>query len=139
MQEVLEDAELMTLLATYSKRRANETFQNPSDDRIYSSLLLNSAVFLQIYAAADFYTSGKDLMLNPPPVDVDISKILLSLTLHVLNYNLVLDPYSLNVFPSSLKLTGAYLLLLVILSYYLSKFIWSWLDQAIPIDKIHDD
>lgn len=57
----------------------------------------------------------------------------------MLNYNLVLDPYLLNVFPRSLQSTGAHLLMLVFMSYYLSKYIRSWLDQAVPTDKSHDD
>lgn len=76
MQEVLENTELMRSLLNYPKRRAIETFHNPSSDHIHSSLSLNSAIFLQVYAAADFFTSDKGLMTDPPPVDVDISKIL---------------------------------------------------------------
>ena len=80
MQEVLDNAELMTLVAIQLSRRAKEASKNPSEDRIHSSLTFTSAVFLRIYVTADFYTSDKDLMSNPPPVDVDISKIPLLLT-----------------------------------------------------------
>ena len=43
-------------------------------------------LFLRVRAAADFFTTNKELMSSPPPVDVD----------------LILDPYVSNVFPRSL-------------------------------------
>jgi len=71
---------------------------------------LSSVLFLEIYAAADYYTTNKTLMEHVPPVFVDI----------------ILDPYIFNVFPRSLLPTAAYIILLAIGGWYLSKYISGW-------------
>jgi hypothetical protein len=53
---------------------------------------------------------NKTLMGHVPPVFVDI----------------ILDPYIFNVFPQSLVPTAAYIVLLAIGSWYLSKYISQW-------------
>jgi hypothetical protein len=53
---------------------------------------------------------NKTLMGHVPPVFVDI----------------ILDPYIFNVFPQSLVPTAAYIVLLAIGSWYLSKYITQW-------------
>ena len=35
---------------------------------------LDSLLFLQVFAAADYFTTNKTLMQNVPPVNVDISE-----------------------------------------------------------------
>jgi hypothetical protein len=52
-------------------------------------------------------------MRSPPDVGVDI----------------ILDPYLLNVLPRSLVPTGVYLIIISILSYYLSGAIYAWLSN----------
>ena len=74
---------------------------------------LSSTLFLQIFAAADYYTMNKTLMENVPPVYVDI----------------ILDPFILNLLPRSLLPTVAYITLLAIGSWYLSAYISKWLRQ----------
>jgi len=69
-----------------------------------------STLFLRIQAAADYYTTNTTLMTNVPPVHVDI----------------ILDPYLMNVLPRSLVPTVAYILLLAIGGWYLSKYISGW-------------
>lgn len=70
-----------------------------------------SILFLQILAAADYYTMNKTLMENVPPVYVDI----------------ILDPFLFNVFPQSLVPTALYITILAIGSWFLSKFISAWI------------
>ncbi|MCJ1259774.1 hypothetical protein MMC24_007613 [Lignoscripta atroalba] len=74
-------------------------------------------LLLHIRAAADYYTTNRTLMIDVPPVKVDI----------------ILDPYILNIFPKSLLPTAAYLIVLVIVSWFLSNIIWRWLDGVSQI------
>jgi len=62
---------------------------------------------LQVFAAADYYTMNNTLMEHVPPVFVDI----------------ILDPYLFNVVPRSLLPTAAYIIILAIGSWSLSKYI----------------
>jgi hypothetical protein len=71
---------------------------------------VSSTLLLQILAAADYYTMNKTLMEHVPPVFVDI----------------ILDPYIFNIFPRSLVPTAAYIVLLAVGSWYLSKYISKW-------------
>jgi hypothetical protein len=57
---------------------------------------------------------NKTLMEHVPPVFVDI----------------ILDPYLFNVFPRSLAPTAAYIVLLAIGSWYLSKYISEWFQNS---------
>jgi hypothetical protein len=50
-------------------------------------------------------------MQNPPPVLVDI----------------ILDPFLFNVVPQSLVSTGAYIIVVGLLAFFLSTPIWQWL------------
>ena len=70
-----------------------------------------SALFLRIQAAADFYTLNATLLNNPPAVEVD----------------LFLDPYVFNVIPRSLLPIGIYLSFVVIASLFLSRAVARWL------------
>jgi hypothetical protein len=67
-----------------------------------------SVLFLQVFAAADYYTLNQRLMENVPPVLADI----------------ILDPYIFNVFPKSLLPTAGYILAVAIASWFLSGYIW---------------
>ncbi len=70
-----------------------------------------SLLFLQIFAAADYYTADATLMSNVPPVYVDI----------------ILDPFLLNVLPRSLAPTGALIVLVAIVSYFVARLAVSYL------------
>ena len=70
-----------------------------------------SVLFLEILAAADYFTMNKTLMDSVPPVFVDI----------------ILDPFLFNVFPRSLVPTAIYIIVLAIGSWFLSKFISAWI------------
>lgn len=80
-----------------------------------------SFLFLRVQAAADFFTTNKTLMLQPPAADVD----------------LILDPYLGNIFPRSLVPTAVYITLLALSAWYLSGIVWRIL--ASPATKQHTD
>lgn len=69
---------------------------------------------MRVRAAADFYTSNKELMSSPPPVDVD----------------LILDPYVFNIFPRSLGPTAVYIVVIAVGAWFISGYIWKLLQPA---------
>lgn len=79
---------------------------------------LDSALFLQIFAAADYYTSNKTLMENVPPVLVDI----------------ILDPFIFNILPRSLLPTVGYLIVLAAAGWFVAKLIAGWLQMVARTD-----
>lgn len=85
-----------------------------------------SVLFLQIYAAADYFTLNETLMSEVPPVLVDV----------------ILDPYIGNIFPKSLLPTALYIGILALLSWFLSDSIWKWIvvvsADATSQPKAHD-
>ncbi|KAH0848142.1 hypothetical protein FOPE_01872 [Fonsecaea pedrosoi] len=64
-------------------------------------------LFLQVLAAADYFSLNQTIMEVVPPVAVDI----------------ILDPYILNVLPQSLAPTGLYLLVIAVGAWFLSTWI----------------
>lgn len=68
-------------------------------------------LLLQIQAAADFFSLNKTLMTDPPLVDVDI----------------ILDPYILNIFPQSLLPTAGYIAIVAVASYFLATYTYTFL------------
>ncbi|KAJ9616921.1 hypothetical protein H2200_000641 [Cladophialophora chaetospira] len=103
-----ESPNLLTSLSAYSYARHE---QLSSDDR--QSLHLRKAdlistdstfLFLQIFAAADYFSLNETLMEIVPPVAVDV----------------ILDPYVFNIFPRSLLPTGLYLLVIASGAWFLS-------------------
>jgi hypothetical protein len=121
LPQVFETPELISSLAQYSEGRQQEA---EDDDELKSQSSrfvgrhaaddLSSTLFLQIFAAADYYTTNKTLMNEVPPVYVDI----------------ILDPFIFNVLPRSLLPTVAYVLLLAIGGWYISGYISKWLHQV---------
>ena len=63
----------MTSLIINTKRLEDQTSDKYLNKRDFRGSASTSAILLRIYAAADFYASNNTLMLDPPPVDVDIS------------------------------------------------------------------
>jgi hypothetical protein len=70
-----------------------------------------SLLLLRIQSAASFYSSNRTLMSNPPLVDVDI----------------ILDPFILNVLPQSLGLPALYIAIVAIGAWILSGVVYRWL------------
>jgi hypothetical protein len=81
-----------------------------------------SVLFLRVRAAADFFTTDKELISSPPPVDVD----------------LILDPYVFNVFPRSLGPTAAYIVALAFVAWIVSGAVWKFL-QPDTASKAHKE
>ncbi|KAH0537035.1 hypothetical protein FGG08_006133 [Glutinoglossum americanum] len=83
---VFESSTLITSLASYSESRqtlpraveAAEPVLSgaPGSSRGPRNVELSSILFLQIFAAADYFTSNVSLMQNVPPLDVDINGVL---------------------------------------------------------------
>lgn len=70
-------------------------------------------LFLRIHSAADYFTLNETLMEQPEDVLVDI----------------ILDPYLLNVFPTSLVPTAGYITALGVLGWFLSNWIYTQLQS----------
>lgn len=117
---------MITSLAQYSEGRQSDLTQiedeKPSISRKPTAKRgsddLSSTLFLQVFAAADYYTTNKTIMDNVPPVFVDI----------------ILDPFIFNVFPRSLLPTAAYIVLLAIGGWYLAKYVGRWFENLAKQD-----
>ncbi|KAI9890997.1 MAG: hypothetical protein M1814_003348 [Vezdaea aestivalis] len=102
--EVFEDPTLLQALSYYVETKDSIVAVNTQkDDAIMASD--SSAMFLRIQAAADYFTSRKDLMEHVRTVDVEI----------------ILDPYFLGLAPRSLLPTVAYLAAVIVLAWYASS------------------
>jgi hypothetical protein len=104
---VFDTPELIQALAAYAEepnRKRPETSRSLARSK-------ESVLFLRVSAAADFFTTKKELMSSPPPVDVD----------------LILDPYVFNVFPRSLGPTTAYITALAFAAWIVSGAVWKFL------------
>lgn len=72
---------------------------------------LSSVLFLRIDAAADYFTTDRELMRRPEPVLADV----------------ILDPFVLNVLPRTLVPTVGYVVLVAALSWVLaSRVLMPW-------------
>ena len=106
---------LIQSLATFAEQRAN-----PPQDIAKVDTTSGTTLLLQVRASADYFTTNKTLMLHPEPVKVEI----------------ILDPYLLSIFPTSLLPTAVYLIALAIGGWYLSGRIWKFL-QPNSASKAH--
>lgn len=108
-------AELIQSITEYASSRTNPS-QDPepqipefkSDEAGKGS---SSVLLLRILAAADYFTDDADLMLDPPPVLVD----------------LILDPFLYNVLPRSLISTSGYIVAVAIVTWFAARWIASYL------------
>lgn len=117
MSEVFATPELIASLSTYSESRQGIPSE-PQNVKSTEREAKASVLFLRIIAAADYYTTNKTLMQDVPPVDVDI----------------ILDRFLLNVLPQSLLPTGAYLIILAIIAWFLANYIWHILSKVATSD-----
>ncbi|KAH6670083.1 hypothetical protein B0J14DRAFT_619190 [Halenospora varia] len=131
LQTVFDTPELITSLAEFSElQQADPTQIEDQEHKIvrrntkskHTTDDLSSTLFLQVFAAADYYTTNKTLMQHVPPVYVDI----------------ILDPFLSNVFPRSLVPTAAYITLLAIGSWFVAKYISDWLQNLDSKDTNSD-
>jgi hypothetical protein len=134
LAETFDNSDLITALSTYAYVRQAELndfqVQQLVARRVYdqkiSTASQKSVLFLQIFAAADYFSLNKTLMSDVPPVLVDV----------------ILDPYLLNIFPKSLVPTAGYLIILAFGSWFLSGLIWRLLIRvadASPGDSDESD
>ncbi|KAI2632272.1 hypothetical protein GGR54DRAFT_635038 [Hypoxylon sp. NC1633] len=113
LQIVFETPELISELSEYSWSRQppeNDSESQPKLDdnvRALDSERDASILFLQILAAADYYTMDEKLMSSVSPVYVDI----------------ILDPFFLNVLPRSLLPTVAYITAVAFASWFVARYI----------------
>lgn len=66
-------------------------------------------LFLQVFAAADYFSLDKTLMDNVPPVHVDV----------------ILDPYLLNIFPQSLLPSAGYIMIIAVIGWFASTWLYN--------------
>ncbi|CZR53812.1 uncharacterized protein PAC_03694 [Phialocephala subalpina] len=127
LSTVFETPELIQSLAKYSEAREPDLLDaqsqqssivNPETTSKNTPASGSSTLFLQIFAAADYYTMNKTLMENVPPVFVDI----------------ILDPYVFNIFPRSLLPTAAYIVILAIGGWFLAKYISAYIQSIARLD-----
>ena len=125
LSEVFDTPELITSLANYSELR--QSLSSPDRSRNHHRVTSDSdsVLFLQVFAAADYFTTNKTLMRNVPPVNVDISELdfIFGSNRSNLTVLTVLDPFLFNILPRSLLPTGVYLSILAVFAWYLSNYI----------------
>ncbi|KAK8133673.1 hypothetical protein PG984_005685 [Apiospora sp. TS-2023a] len=128
LQTVFESAELITELSDYSLSRRQQleaADEGGLDDGSTSTgrprERETSVLFLQILAAADYYTTNKTLMNEVPPVYVDI----------------ILDPYVFNLLPRSLLPTIGYIIVVAIISWFMARRVSRWI-QSIAAEPDRD-
>ncbi|KAL7624239.1 hypothetical protein AAE478_005798 [Parahypoxylon ruwenzoriense] len=114
VRAVFETPELMSELSEYSwSRQFDKDGDYASQPRSARSGQASnsereaSMLFLQILAAADYYTTNKALMRGVPPVYVDI----------------ILDPFLFNILPRSLLPTVCYITLVAVASWFAAQYI----------------
>lgn len=108
--QVFADAHLLTSLSNFSYARHAELQAEDILDLQQRQAMPDpesTFLFLQVTAAADYFSLNQTLMEAVPQVAVDI----------------ILDPYIFNVFPKSLLPTGLYLTLVAVAAWSLSTWL----------------
>ncbi|EXJ92147.1 hypothetical protein A1O3_00697, partial [Capronia epimyces CBS 606.96] len=110
VEQTFSNPGLLTSLSTYAYSRHEQLLagdiqelqlRKSSPDSVGTE---STFLFLQVFAAADYFSLNRTLMETVPPVAVDI----------------ILDPYFLNVLPKSLLPTGLYLLIIACGAWFIS-------------------
>jgi hypothetical protein len=107
---VFANPHLLTSLSTFAYARHAELDAADMQDlqqRKSAPDPESTFLFLEVFAAADYFSLNQTLMETVPPVLIDI----------------ILDPYVLNVFPKSLLPTGLYLTLIAVGAWFLSTWL----------------
>jgi len=78
LQKVFDTPSLISALGIYSEahKSSEELLGSPTQRSAVAPSLTtknSSLLFLQMFSAADYYTSNRTLMNYPPPVDIEIS------------------------------------------------------------------
>jgi hypothetical protein len=114
LSEVFQSTDLLTSLAQNTPLMGSTPDIFMSTAKQDESNRQQPILLLQIFAAANYYTTNHTLMEHVPPVVVDI----------------ILDPYVFNIFPSSLVPTAGYLIIITACSWHLAKIITRWLQMV---------
>lgn len=80
----------------------------------------SSMLLLRVHAAADYFSLNETLMKHVPPVHID----------------LILDPYLLNIFPQSLLSTAGYIVVIAVVAWFLSAWIYQQLSFVVAKHKV---
>ncbi|KAL4929261.1 uncharacterized protein BDV17DRAFT_78541 [Aspergillus undulatus] len=102
LDEVLEDTALLSAISLYSS-----IVSNSEESHGLFSAASDSVLFLQISAAADYFSLDKTLMENVPPVVADV----------------ILDPFLGNVFPRSLVPTAGWIVVVSCFAIVIARWI----------------
>lgn len=126
LSTVFESSDLITSLSIYSYARhaqLNSADIDGLQQRRFVSVegKETSMLFLQIQAAADYFSLNKDLMDKVPPVHVD----------------LILDPYLFNVFPQSLVPTAIYIVVVAVFAWFLSGWAFQQITAYLKRNRRH--
>jgi hypothetical protein len=118
--EAFESPELVSELAAYSAQ-----LQESACHELEALSDKQNLLFLRVRAAADFYSTNKTLMRQPPAAGVD----------------LILDPYLANIIPRSLLPTIAVIVVAATCAWALSGMVWQKLRLAADVggSKHHVD
>ena len=73
MTDVFDSPALLQDLSIYAEERQSSLLGEDLTGSSEPTAVKQSALFLRIQSVASFYTTNKELMQYPPPVDVDIS------------------------------------------------------------------
>jgi hypothetical protein len=108
--------ELIQSLAEYASTRQSDSGPYPQpqvhhDTSDETGERSSSVLLLRVLAAADYFTDNAELMMNPPPVLVD----------------LILDPFIYNVLPRSLLPTSGYIVVVATVTWIVARWTASYL------------
>lgn len=115
MATTFESPELISALTLYSNARHGSASSRELQEATSRTDLRTRAsfpttfLFLQIFAAADYFSLDKTLMDNVPPVHVDV----------------ILDPFLLNIFPQSLLPTAGYIIVVAVIGWFASTWLYN--------------
>lgn len=109
---VWDTPDLITSLWDYSTARIQDASADQKAQQQTKHAERDASVmFLQITAAADYYTTDAKLMENVPPVYVDV----------------VLDPYIFNLLPRSMVPTIIYVIVISTIAWLVAQQVVVWL------------
>ncbi|KAF2397233.1 hypothetical protein EJ06DRAFT_454058, partial [Trichodelitschia bisporula] len=111
LDDILDTPELLSTVVAYSESRLSPSC--PENPITRTKNKDGAVLFLQVQSSADFFTNNRTLMNNTPLVGVD----------------LILDPYLLNIFPSSLLPTAGFITVVGIGSWVLASVVWTRLSS----------
>ncbi|KAJ4362614.1 hypothetical protein N0V95_001419 [Ascochyta clinopodiicola] len=124
LTQVFDTPELISSLANYSEELAEPHFKSSLDtQRTLEGA--QSVLFLRVQATASYYSTNRSLMERPPLVDVDI----------------ILDPFLLNVLPRSLVPIAIYITAVAVAAWFISGHVYRWLISVVeePRERPHAD